>query len=71
MQGPTPMSMKVLIKDLRQRWYKSREYRRRQQRQQTPPFGTQTPAQTVPSRPQGMPLAYVNLYSGFKFPRDS
>jgi hypothetical protein len=70
MQDPTAVSMKVLMKDMRQRMYKSSEYRRRQQRQQTPLFGTRTPAQTIPPRPPGMPLACADLYSDFGLPWD-
>ena len=57
MQCATP-AKKALIRHLRQRWYKSREYRHRQQ---TPPCGTNTPAQTTPTRATGATLACERL----------
>jgi len=51
LQVATP-ARKALIRDLRQRWYKSSAYRHRQR---TPPLGTHTPLQTTPTRPSGTP----------------
>ncbi|CAL5224322.1 g6990 [Coccomyxa viridis] len=48
-QCATP-AKKALIRHLRQRWYRSREYRHRQE---TPPCGVHTPAQTTPARATG------------------